>query len=285
MRLTVKTQYKNFEPGEFVEIKERNYEEAIQLIDQFPWDKERQSVKIFLTNPSITIEGKRKDYLKLSVFYNQKYMLYYFNGNRTLFTKTLSNLPDANIYLKNYFEQPLFNTSGFKKEITWFQYNSKHFLTTDFVYKFTIQSVFKFLLSTCVINIFFTILMLILLFVSGLDKLNFWIFLLLLPVMFFPGAGLHLILFFNYYNNAKDKVLIMSKGNDYFYFGNKNHLEKYCKKEILHYKIIGGGNSRKEPFLGFEIIEKENQLKHIDSPLVFAHDFLCVNYKFKLKKI
>ena len=37
--------------------------------------------------------------------------------------------------------------------------------------------------------------------------------------------------------------------------------------------------------LGFEIIEKENQLKHIDTPLVFAHDFLSVNYKFKLNKI
>ncbi len=34
--------------------------------------------------------------------------------------------------------------------------------------------------------------------------------------------------------------------------------------------------------LRFDIIEKENQLKHIEAPLVFAHDFLCVNYKFKL---
>ena len=37
--------------------------------------------------------------------------------------------------------------------------------------------------------------------------------------------------------------------------------------------------------LKFEIIEKENQLKHIDAPLVFAHDFLRVNYKFKLNRI
>jgi hypothetical protein len=34
--------------------------------------------------------------------------------------------------------------------------------------------------------------------------------------------------------------------------------------------------------LRFDIIEKENQLKHIEAPLVFAHDFLRVNYKFKL---
>jgi hypothetical protein len=37
--------------------------------------------------------------------------------------------------------------------------------------------------------------------------------------------------------------------------------------------------------LKFEIIEKENQLKHIMAPLVFAHDFLRVNYKFKLNRI
>ena len=37
--------------------------------------------------------------------------------------------------------------------------------------------------------------------------------------------------------------------------------------------------------LGFEIIEKENQLKHIDTPLIFAHDFLHVNYKFKIQNL
>jgi hypothetical protein len=36
--------------------------------------------------------------------------------------------------------------------------------------------------------------------------------------------------------------------------------------------------------LKFDIIEKEKQLKHIDTPLVFAHDFLNVNYKFKIQK-
>ena len=37
--------------------------------------------------------------------------------------------------------------------------------------------------------------------------------------------------------------------------------------------------------LGFEIIEKENQLKHIDTPLIFAHDFLHVNYKFNIQHL
>jgi len=37
--------------------------------------------------------------------------------------------------------------------------------------------------------------------------------------------------------------------------------------------------------LRFDIIEKENQLKHIEAPLVFAHDFLHVNYKFKIQNL
>jgi hypothetical protein len=37
--------------------------------------------------------------------------------------------------------------------------------------------------------------------------------------------------------------------------------------------------------LKFDIIEKEKQLKHIDTPLVFAHDFLHVNYKFKIQNL
>ncbi len=37
--------------------------------------------------------------------------------------------------------------------------------------------------------------------------------------------------------------------------------------------------------LNFNIIEKEKQLKHIDIPLVFAHDFLHVNYKFKIQNL
>ena len=36
--------------------------------------------------------------------------------------------------------------------------------------------------------------------------------------------------------------------------------------------------------LRFDIIERENQLKHIDTTLVFAHNFLHVNYIFKIQK-
>ena len=51
VRLTSKIQYKNFEIGEFIEEEKRTYEEIINLIEKFPWDRERENIKIDLTNP------------------------------------------------------------------------------------------------------------------------------------------------------------------------------------------------------------------------------------------
>lgn len=50
----------------------------------------------------------------------------------------------------------------------------------------------------------------------------------------FNGGGVNLILFFQYYYNSKDKILILSKGNDEFYFGNKEQPIKYTKSQIIN---------------------------------------------------
>src|SRR5207237_249153 len=131
--LTSKIQYNNFETGEFIDKKERSYEETISLIENFPWTKQREKIIIDLTNPSVTIEGKDGDYLKLAVFFNGKYVLHYFNRDQILFTKSFVDIRDSFKYLENYFNES-FDTSDFKKEITWFQHNLKHFVSQDFVY-------------------------------------------------------------------------------------------------------------------------------------------------------
>ena len=64
-RLISKVQYKNFEAGEFVEVCERTFNETTELIEKFPWTDQRDKIVIDLTNPSITIEGKNNDFLKL----------------------------------------------------------------------------------------------------------------------------------------------------------------------------------------------------------------------------
>lgn len=116
VRLTSKIQYKHFEIGESIEEKKRNYLEFLELIEKFPWSKQREKVIIDLTNPSITIEGENNDFLKLAVFFNEKYVLHYFNSDEVIYTKSFIKLSDTYKYIKNFFEPKTFEISDFKKE-------------------------------------------------------------------------------------------------------------------------------------------------------------------------
>lgn len=250
--LVTKIQYKNFEPGEFVDEQKRTYEETIGLIENYPWSIQREKFMIDLTNPSVTIEGDNGDYLKLAVYYNQKYVLLYLNKEQRLFSRSFSTLQDGYAYVKCFFEQPVFDLAGFKKESTWMQNNGRHFVTQDFRYEVTAKSVRQYLLSTRGLNIIVPVIFLI--FVVG------WrpdAMLLLFPGMIFILlAALPLRLFFIYYNYVKDKMLIMSKGNDTFYFGSFYDLVKYDKKHIVKCTIVKTMRS-KSIYNGYAVVKIE----------------------------
>ena len=139
-QLISRLQYKNFESGEFIEIAERNYDETIELIEKFPWNDQRDKIVIDLTNPSVTIEGKNNDFLKVALFFNQKYVLHYFDENQVLYTKSFTNLKDGYEWINNFFIQSKFDTNELKKETTWLQHNLKHFVTQNFRYVLTTKS-------------------------------------------------------------------------------------------------------------------------------------------------
>lgn len=255
-KLTSKIQYKNFEVGEFIEIQLRSYNELIELIEKFPWNIQRDKIVIGLTNPSITIERRNNEFLKLSLFYNQKYILRYIDKTQNLFVKTFIQLNDAYDYIKNFFEQSKFCTKEFRRESTWFQNNIKHFITNDFKYVLTSKSIGQYLLLTSGIYFFLSITILISFLLKGLNPINLIGLIVLLLIMFLIGGGLHLIIFLNQYNYAKNKILIMSKGNDTFYFGKTDNPSKYNKTDILQYSIIRS-RGRRNILGGFAIIEIE----------------------------
>ena len=255
-KLISKIQYKNFEQGEFVEVQERNYVDTINLIENFPWNKQRDKLVVCLTNPSITIEGQNNDFLKCALFFNQKYVIHYFNEAQVLFTMSFVDLKDGYDLIKNYFDQPIFDTNNLKKETTWLQHNIKHFVTQHFNYVLTKKSIRNYLLSTSGINFGLSFFFVMLSLSKGLNSINAIGLFVLLVTMFLIGGGVHLILFFNYYNYVKDKILIMSKGNDNFYFGNIDNPSKYNKKDILQYTTIKSRSSRNQ-FSGFAIIDIE----------------------------
>ena len=256
IKLISKIQYKNFEAGEFVEVKERNYDDTINLIKIFPWSNQREKIVIDLTNPSITIEGKNNDFLKFALFFNQKYVLHYFNENQVLFSKSFVELKDGYDYVKMFFDQPIFDPSSFKKEPTWLQHNLKNFVTQDFKYVLTKKSIRNYLISTSGMNFGYSLFFFILGLTKGFNGINLLGIILALILVFLIGGGVHLILFFNYYNYVKDKILIMSRGNDNFYFGKIDNPLKYDKKDILQYTTIRSQGSRNQ-LNGFAIVEIE----------------------------
>ena len=205
-----------------------------------------------LTNPSITIEGRNGDYLKLAVFYNQKYVLLYLNNNQRVFSFSFKNLQDGYAYIKCFFEQPEFDLADFKKESIWFEKNLKHFTTQDFRYELTTQSIKKYWLSQRGFSIILPALFLIIMAMVLRTAIVF-----LWPgIILIWGTVMPLRLFFIYYNYAKDKVLIMSKANDTFYFGSFEDMVKYDKKDISKCTIVKTSGSR-SIYKGYAVVKIE----------------------------
>lgn len=284
-RLITKVQYNNFETGEFVNVQERNYKETLELIEGFPWNAQRDHIVIDLTNPSILILGRNNDFLKFAVFFNQKYVLHYFDARQTLYTRSFVNLKDGYSYIKNFFEQPEFEVEDFKKEITWFQHNLKHFIQQDFKYLLTSKSIKTYLILTSWLSFSFSIILLLLILPIGISSLNFVALGFFLLFFFLFGGGLNLILFFNYYNFVKDKILIMSKGKDDFYFGPINYPIKYDKKDILHYTIVRTGSQR-SPFYEFAFVKIEFKNGVVlKIPNLLVNDLAIKEKLFEYKRI
>ncbi|WP_336518274.1 hypothetical protein [Pollutibacter soli] len=101
IRLISKIQYSNYETGEFSEEKERTFDEVKDVIEKFPWEKQRKGITIDLTNPSVTIHGKKNDYLKLSLFYNGRFVLYYLNQEGELSVNGFDDFRDAYVHIKH----------------------------------------------------------------------------------------------------------------------------------------------------------------------------------------
>jgi hypothetical protein len=256
--LISKVQYNNFEAGEFVDIKERSYEEVIKLIEGFPWTKQREHLVVSLTNPSITIEGINNDYLKIALYYQGKFVLYYLEDNGDLFTKSFERLEPIHEYVKAYFEKNKLDTTGFKKTNNTISKILIHFRTNDFVYKMKNPNAFtQFAYS---ISFLYGILVL---FILNKER-NFNPNPNYLLIIFFGASALFLIGFpililYNHYINCKNKILIISKANPIFYFGDLDDPKAYNKSDIAQIIYNGGGRGKgsklKIEFNNHEIIE------------------------------
>lgn len=244
MLLNTKIQHNNFEPGEYVDIKPRTFEETIACINAFPWEKERDHIIISLTNPSITIEKDINCFLKFALYYNGKFVLHYFDDEQNLYTKSFFNKEDSFSYIKAFFDEEVYDLTDFKKEPTWMQSNLIHFVTLDFHYTVTPKRIREFLLKSSGINFAASIIFLCFLLFNN-KPLHLIPLIIGISVFFLLyGGGLNLIIFLNYYFSSKNKMLYMTKGDDIFYFGEKQNPVKYDKKNIREIIIYSPVNIR-----------------------------------------
>jgi hypothetical protein len=228
--LTVKLQFKEYEEGEFSQIAARSAEETIRLITDYPWEEQRDHLTIGLTNPSVTIEGNNGDFLKLSPWYNGKFVLHYFDKHRHLYTRSFDRLPDTWPFIRPFFSTAPFEPDGFKKEITWLQSNSDHFQTREFYYSLK-PSAFTNLALFAAWALFLIVNFALLIRFSRFAALPLIAFLILLTRIAALAA--------NHYRAAKGRLLALSRGKDEFRFGPAEQLTTFYKKDIREINTYG----------------------------------------------
>jgi len=228
MQLISKIQYKISEKGEFHEIQERDIEDTIAFIINYPWDIERSLASVELTCPSVTIEHPAGTYLKIGPYFSGKYSVYYLANNK-VYLKIANTLEDACVWVKEYFERKG-KIVGFDKY--GFTLNAvAHFRTNPFEYTVNTTSTAKIFW----LAIFMTILMSLACLMTLIERPeNFNIgmpitFTIIILIM----TGPTIYLFFNYLKADSNHYLQISRGHDDFKFGTFDDKKIYRKQDIM----------------------------------------------------
>ncbi|QES89491.1 hypothetical protein [Rhizosphaericola mali] len=246
-----KLQYNNYETGEFSEEKERSQEEIISLVHNFPWEKQRDYFVVGLTSPSVTIEDNEGNYLKLALYYHGKFIIYYRTTANKLYTHTATNIEEFKSILLDFTSKKI-DSNSFKNENYLSIDSSKHFVTNDFLYRLSSKrNLIYFFFRT---GTGFIVIPFLLLLIKAVNNAKTFAPIIFLSIVFLIFVGLPLFFFLNYYIYSKNWNLIISRGNEYFYFGLKSDMKQYAKKDIEKVKVYGSSNGR-TPLAGFSLIK------------------------------
>ncbi|HEY1030280.1 MAG TPA: hypothetical protein VGD89_00785 [Flavipsychrobacter sp.] len=274
--LLTKVQYKGYEPGEFTNIAERSYEETVALIQSFDWEQQRHNAVVQYTGPSVSMENET-GILKLGTYYNSKYILRLATEDGYLYEKIVLNLSDA-LPLILAFCSDSIPLDVFKRK----KNNNlrKHFNTKDFTYKITLKRIIYFnLVPNIIIGLPFLILVFFA-FQIPADKINVAIVASLISSLWIFLFGINWIVFLNYYNYEKDKVIIISKGQDVFQYGYTDNLKTYRKSEIEKISELQYEASR-NPY-------DHNRVHTVyfqDGSHIILTNLLIANFEYKTEKI
>ncbi|MEO8768842.1 MAG: hypothetical protein ABI402_02115 [Ferruginibacter sp.] len=247
MNLTCKIQNNNFEAGEFTDVKQVDYSAAINIIEHFPWEKQREHIVIELTNPSVSFECSPDCILKLALFFNHKFVLHFFDGEH-LYTKSFTDCKQAYPFIEFFFVHQTIDLSIFKKENTWLKKISHHFRTGDFVYSVEKKKIWQLLDYGTIISLIMNIVLVTIFMLDGgthhNKAHNDWKFILIFFPVFFLYGGINYILLLNYYLASRNKTLKLTRGDNVFLWGNNADLKEYKKTDVIRILIKKNKGSR-----------------------------------------
>jgi len=266
IQFTSKVQHNTYEKGEFTDEQPRTLEETIQLIKSFPWDNERTLTDIQLTGPSVTIINDSLDYLKIGLFFNSKYCLYYLDSDNHLYEYHATTIEDACSLVSDFFQNTL-DLNTFEKHFLSIG-SRAHFETNYFEYR---EKPLRVLLLT-IFLIFYSAIFFI--WTIAAVKSNAGALMVFLPLIF--GGVMYAILgkiFYNAYVN-RNCYLQISKGSNTFTFGyNGNDLKTYNKADVVEIVSYENRGSRNPNFVSaFQINFKDSTFIKFTNMLISSTD-------------
>lgn len=226
--MIVKLQYKDFEPGEFTAIKDRSCQETIAVIDAFPWEEQRDQLRVGLTTPSVTVESPTGEFLKLALYYSGKFALYYIDCHHREFRHILTAYGDSAEAIRAFFEAPSTPPEGFVSQQTLLQNIMQHFRTGDFTYRMNPARIGGVIGLICLFLVFPTLFSFM---VLARGQYSMWPF--LIPgVAFLIYAIALVVLLVNHYRSANSQVLVLSLGLREFSYGPAGNPVQFNKDDI-----------------------------------------------------
>jgi hypothetical protein len=228
-KLLVKVQYKDYETGEFSDIKLRTASETIELIKQYPWNEQRHLFSVGLTCPSVTIEQAAGSFLKIGPYFNGKFCLYYFNKATQVSYKAIKDLADSFEAVVDFYNEKI--PAADLEKSAWTRNPKKHFTTATFAYTVTRKRILTYVLYPAILLVLFPLLLFTQGFTNWQMFTNLYGLALLVGILMLLNGG-NVYLFFNYYFYSRNLYLQLSKGHPTFFFGTKEVYRKYSKADI-----------------------------------------------------
>ncbi|MEO3407232.1 hypothetical protein AAFN85_25160 [Mucilaginibacter sp. CAU 1740] len=226
LQLISKIQHNTYEKSEFSDEQPRDVDETIRLIKDFPWNAERPLTDIQLTGPSVTIIDNDLNYLKLGLFFNGKFCVYYLDNHNHLYEYHAPNIDEASNLVKDFFDQAL-DLKPFEKHF--FNIGNKpHFITSDFVYRVNPVRVLAFaLMFSAYITIGLSYFIMHAMNINGgFSSLIVVLIMILMGVLFGYVALVNI--------NGRNQYLQISRGNTVFSYGpDEKHINTYNKADVV----------------------------------------------------